>query len=221
MLKNKALFIVAILVIVLAVITSSCTCAPATPAAPAPAATPAAPAAPAPAATPAAPAATPTAPVASVTHSWGDSATYTNDAVGFTIQYPAKWITLTPNAGDVLTVAAGSAGTDDTIHVTVIPAASVTDFGSAVKGILDSSAAFVQYKVTSKLDSSGPITLASGSVTNANEAALSAKIIVYQFYFYAVGATKDGKMVGVLGQTIGGGNAKKQIQEICQSLSFK
>jgi hypothetical protein len=212
--KNKALFVVAILVIALAVIASSCTCAPATPAAPA--ATPAAPAAPA--ATPAAPAATPAAPSAAVTHTWGDSKTYTNDEVGFTVTYPAKWITTTSGT-DVLTVAAGSGGTDDTIHVTVIPA--VTDFGAAVKGILDSSPAFVQYKVISKLDSSGPIKLASGSVTDAIEAALSAKVIVYQFYFYAVGATKGGKTVGVLGQTIGGGNAKKQIQEICQSLSFK
>jgi hypothetical protein len=207
---------VAILVIALAVIASSC--APAAPAATpaAPAATPAAPAATPVAPAPAAPAATPAAPA---THTWGDSATYTNDTVGFTIQYPSKWIIIPPTGGDVFTAAAGSGGTDDTIHVTVIPA--VTDFGQAAKGILDSSAAFVQYKVKSNLDSSGPITLASGSVTNANQAALSAKIIVYQFYFYAVGATKGANTVGVLGQTIGGGNAKKQIQEICQSLSFK
>jgi hypothetical protein len=218
--KNKALFLVAILVIAVAVIASSC--APA-----APAATPAAPAATpaAPAATPAAPAATPAAPAAAPagTHSWGDSATYTNDAVGFTIQYPAKWKQEAPDPADTVTVFQGaqdpSNNVGDRIYVAVIPAAS--DLSTVAKGLLDSSPAFIKYKVTSKVDSAKAFTLTSGSVTAAEEQICSAKIVIYNFYFYAISATKGDKTVNVMGGTIGGGTAKKQLMEICQTLSFK
>jgi FlaG/FlaF family flagellin (archaellin) len=220
--KSKALLVVAILVIALAVIASSC--APAAPAAPA--ATPAAPAAPAaaPAATPATPstpAATSAAPAAPVTHSWGDSATYTNDAVGFTVQYPAKWQSETP--GDPVTVFQAAKDTTDQtgdrIYVDVIPA--VTDLSTVGGTLLNASAAFQQYKVTAKAVSAAPFTLTSGSVTAANAQEYSAKIVIYNFYFYAISATKGSQTVNVMGGTIGGGNAKKQLQEICQSLSFK
>ncbi len=218
MFKSKALFVVAILVIALAVIASSC--APAAPAATpaAPAATPAAPAPAAPAATPAAPAAAPAAPAG--THTWGDSATYTNDAVGFTVQYPAKWKTETPTAPTSVAQVSPdpSNATGDRIYVDVIPAAS--DLNAVAANLLNTSAAFQQYKVTAKTTSTAPFTLA-GSVTSAVASENTAKIVIYNFYFYAISATKGDKTVNVMGQTIGGGTAKKQIQEICQSLSFK
>jgi len=216
--KSKALLVVAILVIALAVIASSCAPAATTPAAPAaPAATPAAPAAPP--TTPSTPAAAPAAPTG--THTWGDSATYTNDAVGFTVQYPAKWQSETP--GDPVTVFQAAKDTTDQtgdrIYVDVIPA--VTDLSTVGGTLLNASAAFQQYKVTAKAVSAAPFTLTSGSVTAANAQEYSAKIVIYSFYFYAISATKGSQTVNVMGGTIGGGNAKKQLQEICQSLSFK
>ena len=218
MFKSKALLVVAILVIALAVIASSCAPAATTPAAPAaPAATPAAPAAPP--TTPSTPAAAPAAPTG--THTWGDSATYTNDAVGFTVQYPAKWQSETP--GDPVTVFQAAKDTTDQtgdrIYVDVIPA--VTDLSTVGGTLLNASAAFQQYKVTAKAVSAAPFTLTSGSVTAANAQEYSAKIVIYSFYFYAISATKGSQTVNVMGGTIGGGNAKKQLQEICQSLSFK
>jgi hypothetical protein len=218
--KNKALFVIAILVIAVAVIASSC--APAAPAEPA--ATPATP--PAAPATPAAPEAPPAAPVAPaapaaplVTHTWGDSKTYTNDEVGFSVTYPAKWITKDPTGSQVFVATAGTDTTADTLYVNVIPAA--TDLPAAAKDLLDNSASFQQYKVKANVESSAPFKLASGSITDATAGVLSARIVIYTFYFYAIGATKGDKTVGVMGSTIGAGNAKKQIQEICQTLSFK
>jgi hypothetical protein len=118
-----------------------------------------------------------------------------------------------------LTVAVDpSNATGDTVYVDVIPA--VTDLSTAAKSVLDGSAAFLQYKVTAKTTSTAPFTLA-GSVTTATASENTAKIVIYNFYFYAISATKGDKTVNVMGGTIGGGNAKKQIQEICQTLSFK
>ena len=218
MFKSKALLVVAILVIALAVIASSCAPAATTPAAPAaPAATPAAPAAPP--TTPSTPAAAPAAPTG--THTWGDSATYTNDAVGFTVQYPAKWQSETagPPTGVFQAAKDTTDQTGDRIYVDVIPA--VTDLSTVGGTLLNASAAFQQYKVTAKAVSAAPFTLTSGSVTAANAQEYSAKIVIYSFYFYAISATKGSQTVNVMGGTIGGGNAKKQLQEICQSLSFK
>ena len=165
MFKSKALFVVAILVIALAVIASSCA-----PAAPTATTTPATTTT-TPATTTTTPATTTTTPATTAapagTHTWGDSATYTNDAVGFTVQYPAKWKVVTSGVGanNVLTVAVDpSNATGDTVYVDVIPA--VTDLSTAAKSVLDGSAAFLQYKVTAKTTSTAPFTLA-GSVTSA------------------------------------------------------
>ena len=239
MFKSKALLALAILVIALTVVISSC--APSAPAAPAetpstPAAAPAAPETTPPAtpstpaatpevtppATPSTPAETPAASTApAVTHSWGDSTTYTNDTVGFTVDYPAKWKTETPGAATaVLQIAADPTNNvGDRVYVDVIPAA--TDLSAAAKNLLDVSSAFQQYHVTATVASSNPFTLTCGSVTSATATELTAKIVIYNFYFYAIGATKGGNSVNVMGATIGGGNAKKQIQEICQTLCFK
>jgi hypothetical protein len=146
---------------------------------------------------------------------------YTNDAVGFTVTYPAKWQSETPGGPTGVFQAAKDTTdqTGDRIYIDVIPAA--TDLSAAAKGLLDSSAAFQQYKVTATIVSSDPFTLTSGSVTSATATVCSAKIVIYSFYFYAIGATKGTNSVNVMGSTIGGGNARKQLQEICQTLSFK
>ena len=126
----------------------------------------------------------------------------------------------TSAATAVLQIAADpSNNVGDRVYVDVIPAA--TDLSAAAKGLLDNSAAFQQYKVTASITSSKPFTLTSGSVTSATATELSAKIVIYQFYFYAIGATSGANSVNVMGGTTGGGNAKKQLQEICQTLSFK
>jgi hypothetical protein len=169
--------------------------------------------------TPTAPLATTPAP-AGAAHTWGASTTYTNDAVGFTIQYPAAWKMEKPGAATaVLQLAKDPSVAADRVYVYVIPAA--TDLAAAAKGLLDNSAAFQQYKVLAKIDSSQPFTLASGSVTNATVTELSSKIVNFLFYFYTIGATKGDKSVNVMGSTIVEGNARKVLREICQTLSFK
>jgi hypothetical protein len=217
--KSKALFVVAILVIAVAVIATSCG-APATP--PATTTPPPATTTPPPATTTPPPATTTPPPAgAPVTHSWGDSATYTNDAVGFTVQYPAKWKQVTTGLDPTTVFKAAvdpSNTTGDAIYVDVEPA--VTDLSTVAASLLNASAAFQTYKVTAKTTSTAPFTL-TGSVTTATASVNTAKIVIYNFYFYAISATKGDKTVNVMGGTIGGGNAQKQIQEICQSLSFK
>ncbi len=228
MFKGKVLFIVAIHVITLTMIASSCapaaTTAPATTPTPTTTATTPATTPPATTVTPPAAPAPPAATIApvSVTHSWGDSKTYTNDAVGFTVDYPAKWITKDIDdaaGGEVQKVAAGTDPTADGIYIYVVPA--VTDMAAAAVSGLNNSPTFQQYKAKATLTSSKPFTLTCGTVTDATAGELSAKIVIYQLYFYAIGVTKGDKSIMVLGSTTGGGNAKKQIQEICQSLCFK
>ena len=154
-------------------------------------------------------------------HSWGDSATYTNDAVGFTVQYPATWQVETPGAATTVIQAAvdPSNAIGDRLYIDVIPAA--TDLGTVAKSLLDASATFQNYIVKATVISSDPFSLTSGSVTSATATVCSAKIVIYNFYYYAISATKGGQTVNVMGATIGGGSAKEQIQEICQTLSFK
>jgi uncharacterized membrane protein len=146
---------------------------------------------------------------------------YTNDAVGFTVTYPAKWQSETPS--DTATAFQATKDTTDqtadTIYVVVIPA--VTDLTAVTKSLLDASVAFQKYNVKATVVSSDPFTLTSGSVTSATATVCTAKIVIYSFYFYGITATKGAQTVSVMGGTIGGGTAKKQIQEICQTLSFK
>jgi hypothetical protein len=150
----------------------------------------------------------------------GNSKTYANDAAGFTVQYPPKWISK-PLDGDpqVLKVSAGADATSDTVYVYVIPAA--TNLNAATKSLLDNSPVFQQYKVTATINSSKSFLLTNSSVSTGVATEFAAKIVIYNFYYYAIGATKGDKSVIVIGGTIGGGSAKAQIIEICESLSFK
>ena len=176
MFKSKALVIVAVLVLALAVVAMSC--APAskpatppatTPAAPATPTTPTPPMPPAPPSTPAAPAA-PTAPAAApapVIKTSFEATTYTNDNPAFTFMYPKAWTTATTKIMGVV-VYAKSTGKDNVFAV-VRPA---TDFDAAGKQFVADMIAASGAAFNPSVDAEDQITLADG--TKATQIQLSA-----------------------------------------------
>ena len=134
MMNNKVVFLSIMIILLVSLVLPACSPAKpaATPAVPAaPAATPP----PAPAVTPPpAPAATPPAAPAAKALSF-EAATYTNDDLGFTFQYPKKWANKDIYQDFIFLVVASDQAGADTCGIIVIPEAA--DFATAVKGEFD------------------------------------------------------------------------------------
>jgi len=221
-LKHKALIMVSILVLVLAVVAMSCAPAkpatPPTPPAP-PVVTPTPPAVVTPPATTTPPAATtpPPAVVAPIKTSF-EANTYTNSAPAFSIMYPKAWVKKEVTAPDVFAVSKDTSSTASTLTVTVIDKAA--DFSAAAKSQLDNSATFKQYSAKAKVDSSVQATLADGK-TKASVVELSAKLVIYDVYLYAVGTDIGDKTVMAIIYTVDKNKDQVLIREIAQTLSAK
>jgi hypothetical protein len=216
-LKHKSLVIMSVLVLVLAVVAMSC--APATPPAP-PVVTP--PVVTPPVVTPPVvtePVVTPpvVAPVVEKPTSF-ESATYTDDANGFSFRYPKtmKVVAKLPYATAVFYANDGGAPLPtDLVFVDVRPATSVKVAGVAALGD------FVLAKGVSadvKVVSEKEVTLADGK-TAATEIALSASVMFQNKVGSCLGVIKNGKAITVLAG-IESKNADLY-KEICSTLVVK
>jgi hypothetical protein len=163
---------------------------------------------------------TPTAPAtpAAIKTSF-ESATYTNDANGFSFQYPKSWIKGDIVNNQVFAVLASSSQGADTASAEVWAEAS--DFSKSLKAAYDANPQLKNLGVTTKIESTKAITLADGK-TPAYEALLSAKIMgMYDLYAYGVGTNKGGKTLVVTGYTLGGDAKQTVIREIVKTLTLK
>jgi hypothetical protein len=217
--KNKALLVVTVIILSLAALALACAPAaapkPAAPAAPAAPVTPPTPP-PTPPATPATPAA-PAAP-AGIKTSF-ESATYTNDANGYSFQYPKSWVKGDVSGDQIFVVLASTAQGADSVATKVWPEAA--DFGKAMKDSYDNNPQLKGIGVVTKIESSKATTLADGK-TVAYEAVLSAKIMgMYDLYAYGLGTNKGGKTIEVDGWTLGGDAKQTLIREIVKTLVLK
>jgi hypothetical protein len=217
--KSKALLVVTVIILSLAVLASACAPAaapkPTTPVTPAPTApvTPPTPPPAVPGTTPA----TPAAPAAIKTSF--ESATYTNDANGYSFQYPKSWVKADLNGDQVFSVVASTAQGADSLSSQVWTEAA--DYSKAFKAAYDNSPALKNLGVVTKIESTKAITLADGK-TPAYEAVLSAKIMgMYDLYAYGIGTNKGGKTIDVDGYTLGGDAKQKILQESVKTLVVK
>jgi len=207
--KYKAVFISIMLILLVSLVLPAC--APAKPAAPA--ATP--PAAPA-ATPPAVPVATPPAVPAPKALSF-EPATYTNDAIGFTWQYPKTWVKTDNYNNLVVKMLASTAQGADNAGVIVIPESA--DYSKAVKEQIDSDPGLLNTKVD--ISPAKTITLADGK-TAASEATATAKIMgLYPLYVYSIGINKGGKTIIVFGASLGNDTKQALVKEIAQTLAVK
>ena len=219
MVKYKVSAIITVLVMVLALVITSCSpaAAPAKPAATEPA-KPAATEPVKPAATePAKPAATVPAdtkpaatPAPKVTF---EAATYTNDQYGFSFQYPKVWVEDKIVNNEVCNFGKGKAGTDDHVIAVVIP--EVADIPAAYKSEMDAIPGMVQFNMQVTLKPSKQITLADGK-TAATEIIATSD---YNMWCYAVGFNKNGKTIMISTYTLG--TSEKTLREIVGSVAVK
>ena len=147
-----------------------------------------------------------------------EAETYTNDAFGFTWQYPRKWVKA-PLSGDVvITVISSNDMSPDGAGVMVVPEAA--DFSKAVKAGYEALPKVSVWHVKVDASPSKDITLADGK-TSASESIVTANIQGYDVYGYAVGFNKGGKTIIAWGTTLGGDNNKALVKEIAQTLAVK
>ena len=148
-----------------------------------------------------------------------EAETYTNEALGFTWQYPKKWIQ-GPISGDIVIIVFSSDTTfPDTAGVMVVPEAA--DFSKAVKAGLEAMPRLSASHAKVDASPSKDITLADGK-TSASESIATTKLMSgYDYYGYAVGFNNGGKTIIAWGSTFGGGNNKALIKEIAQTLAIK
>ena len=132
--------------------------------------------------------------------------------------YPKAWVKKEVTAPDVFAVSKDTSSTASTLTVTVIDKAA--DFSAAAKSQLDNSATFKQYSAKAKVDSSVQATLADGK-TMASVVELSAKLVIYDVYLYAVGTDIGNKTVMAIIYTVDKNKDQVLIQEIAKTLSVK
>jgi hypothetical protein len=218
MMKNKALLLVIMMVLLVSLILPACS--PAKPAATAPAVpaatTPAAPEATPPAA-PAAPV-TPAAPAAKALSF--DAATYTNTDLGFTWQYPKKWVNKDIYQNFIFMVIASDQAGADTAGIIVIPEAA--DFAAAVKGEFDNEPQLKGGGTKVAVTEVKAITLADGK-TKGTSAVVTGDVMggLYKLYSPVIGFNKGGKTIIAFSYTLG--NEVKQAlgREIASTLAAK
>ncbi|MCX5996968.1 MAG: hypothetical protein NTV42_04975 [Chloroflexi bacterium] len=165
---------------------------------------------------PLAPAAVTPPPVAKVLSF--EAETYTNEALGFTWQYPKKWKKAVDLPGDTVIkrVENENIMSPDNVGVAIVPEAA--DFSKAVKATIEAFPKFAAFHTKIDASPSNAITLADGK-TFASESIATANINATDIYIYTVGFNKGGKTIIAWGITIGGGNSKAMIKEIAQTLS--
>jgi hypothetical protein len=224
MFRNKALAILAVLVLALAIVAMACAPAakpaPATPPASStpPAATPPA----TPPTPPGGPTPTPTtpAPAAGKAASWGESNVFTSDQYGVSFQYPKSWVKAGSLSGDAIyIVLASTAQGADNANIAVI--ADSADVGAAVKASFEATPALAGLGVKMTIDSNKKTTLADGK-TVATELVMSAKVMgIYDLYSYVLAISKGGKLIYAAGNTLGTDSQKAIVKEIAASLAVK
>lgn len=147
-----------------------------------------------------------------------ESVTYTSQNPGFSIKYPKGWITKSPGAETVLSVAAKDEQGADAFSIAVTD--ETDDPASAVKDGLDSTDMFKQNGATASIKSVKPVILADGE-TEAVEAILTTKINTYDVWIYCYAFNNDGKTIIFIGDTLAGDNSKALIEEIAHTLAAK
>jgi hypothetical protein len=215
MIKYKAAAIITVLVMVIALVITSCSpaAAPAKPPVSEPAkpavSDPVKPVATLPADTKPAPA-TNTAPAAKVSF---EAATYTNDQYGFSFQYPKSWVEDKIVTTEVCNFGKGTAGTDDHVIAIVIPQS--TDMPAAYKTEMDNIPGMKQFNMQVSIKSSKQVTLADGK-TPATEIIATSD---YNMWCYAIGFNKNGKTIIVSSYTLL--DAEKLLREIIGTVAVK
>ena len=217
MMRNKALLLSIMIVLLLSLILPAC--APAKPAATTPAAPAATPPA-APAATPPAAPATPPAASAPAPKALSfEPMTYTNDALGFTWQYPKSWIDGPITGHYVVHKLSNATSSADTAGVMVID--TPADYAATLKAEFEADPGLSAYGTKVTIAAVKTITLADGKTT-ATEATGTAKIMgLYDLSAYTLGINKGGKTIIAFGATLGGGNAQALMKEMSQTLAVK
>jgi len=130
--------------------------------------------------------------------------------------YPNNWVKK-DKSNAVFCVASDESMMADTAVIGVTTESN--DIPAAIKAMIDSDEAL--YGAKSKIVSQKDITLADGK-TKATEVILSANVMIYDVYFYAVGLNTGGKLVSVVAYTLSGDEANKNLaKEIAQTLSVK
>ncbi len=151
------------------------------------------------------------------------SATYTNDTLGFTWQYPVKWEELGLRSafteGEfVISVISYVDRFADYGGVAVVP--ETADFGQVVKAGFRSFHPWCWLNATVFASPHKAIYLADGK-TPANEAIVTGTWEGSDNYCYAVGFSKNGKMIIAWCTTFGNDKQKDLTKEIAQTLSVK
>jgi hypothetical protein len=162
----------------------------------------------------------PAAPVQTATTSKTsfESVNFTNDELGFSIDYPKTWIKKPATGDNILQIASSPDTGADGVLVAIVPAQ--TDMTAGAKTLIENSAAFKQFGAAVSIDSSKDVKLADGK-TPAVEIASSATIMNYNMTLFTLGAAKSGKTVYVTGYTFRGEKNKALLQEIVRTLTFK
>ena len=146
-----------------------------------------------------------------------DSATYINDAIGFTWQYPKNWEKQEPY-GDTVIILLSTPVSQQSTRVGVFVIAETADLSKAVQDYIKAAGFPIASTVVAPATA---ITLADGK-THASESIGSLKWIRTNedTYFYAVGFNKGGKTIVAWGLTVVE-NKKALIKEIAQTLAVK
>jgi hypothetical protein len=203
MVRNKALVVISVLVMLLALIFTSCApaAAPAKPAASTPAA-PSTPAKPVEKPAPTAPApTTPAAPATAAIKTSFESATYTDDTYGFSFQYPKAWVkdaivsTEIANFGKTTNVLAD--------HVTAFANPEAKDLPADFKASWENVPGMKQYNAIINIESSNAIKLADGKTDGMEMVGTSTIAGTYNMWSYAISFNKGGKTIIVTTYTFG------------------
>jgi hypothetical protein len=221
MMNNKVVFIGIMVVLLMSFVLPACS--PAKPAATTPPAAPA-PTTPAPVATPpAAPAApvVPAAPAAPAAKALSfEAATYTNDELGFTWQYPKKWAKKDIYQNFIFMVVASDQAGADTAGIIVIPEAA--DFAAAVKGEFDNEPQLKGGGTKVVVTAVKAIKLADGK-TSGTSADVNGDVMggLYKLYAPVVGFNKGGKTIIAFSYTLGADAKQALAKEIASTLAAK
>ena len=145
------------------------------------------------------------------------SATYTDDVLGFTWQYPKNWEKAESYGNAVIKMAAPPV-TPRSDSAGVFAVAETADLNQAIKDYIKASGS----PITSvDIAPAKAITLADGKTPASESIANLKNIMGIDVYYYAIGFNKGGKTIVAWGYTLMGENNKALLREIVQTLAVK
>ncbi|MDD5312982.1 MAG: hypothetical protein PHO26_08115 [Dehalococcoidia bacterium] len=146
--------------------------------------------------------------------------TYTNDAEGVSFQYPKGWLVISPVDNPKNQVFQLKSEDSTTANGMSFDVLADGDFAAVCKKAIEESPTYIKYKAVANQDSSSTAKLADGK-TDAYVAEFSSVIAIYDVYLYCFGIKKNGKVIAMIGSTVGGKKDKDLIKEIAQTLAVK